>query len=376
MMVVVMVLLQSCGSPSHVTSTTRPPAKVFSPIQDVSGNISGYLPFGLACSSQYYCLAIVRSAPSVSSQPDPLSGLSTLITTTNGWKTSSEVNEPGMIAKISCVSSSTCILLLQEGVIQSATYAVAQTSELIQGQVVNGEWTFSSPVTIPATMPYEFTCLDVSKCLIITSQEEVQLSTDSGKTWQSETTLPSGYRPLQIACLLISANCFTLLQSISSGGEIFEISTDGGLTWKAEYSLGKLAANYVSCPNVNFCVAVVTQVTSPGGYLLYTSNDFGKSWRIEKTSSPLGAVSDFICSSDTLCFAGSSSLNAISLSSSNSAEVTRLAYAKLHQYGNDIFGTQSGFSCPSSQFCYLTDATSMSGFHIDKVGFTLPGSSS
>ncbi len=330
----VLVLLQGCGSSKQVTTTTHPPSVVFSPINDVSGNISGYLPFGLACSSEYYCLAITRSALSDSSQPNPLNGPSTLITTTNGWKTSSKVNEPGMITMISCVSSSTCILLLQEGVIQYATYTAANTSEMIQGQVVNGEWAFSSPITLPATMSYEFTCLETSRCLLITPQEEVQLSTDSGKTWQKEITLPSGYRPLQITCPLSSADCFVLLQSTSSGGTLFEVSTDGGLTWKTENSSKKLPAIYVSCLNINFCVAVVTVVISPGGYQLYTSNDFGKSWSMEKTSPPIGTIFDFACSSDTLCFAGGSSLDAISLSLSNSAKVTQLAKTKLHQYGS------------------------------------------
>ena len=202
----------------------------------------------------------------VGSDNEPETHAFYILSTTNGGGTWTYTTGPESATSISCPSTSTCVI----GV-DNYEYGLAQAEVTNNGGESWNVYTFPNSTGSPASV----SCASASSCWAVGSiteqgipEVEVEQGTDGGTSWSTEATFSSGTFLTGISCPTTS-DCWIVGTNTSSDTGLMMASTDGGSTWKpGTLPISIEDASIVSCAAPYVCSAAGT--TSSGAVMMGT----------------------------------------------------------------------------------------------------------
>lgn len=283
---------------------------------------------GISCPNISDCWA-VGGEISISDSAISVSG--SVVATTDGgstWNVQSLPSGTGILASISCTSSSTC-------------------------------WTVGADVTGSSPTTFSTSAIALN-------------TTDAGSTWTSQS-IPSSAGILDGVSCASSSDCWAVGSDETETVGVIVATTDGGDTWNTQTvpnGTGPFTA--VSCPSSTDCWAVGSSVEGITGTVLATS-DGGNTWNVQSVTNDIEALTDISCPSTSDCWAASSGEeDEIGPSGAGSLIIATVDGGTTwidQSVPDDTTGVPS-LSCPTTSSCWASGTTSSGYSILSMVGTT------
>jgi RHS repeat-associated protein len=258
---------------------------------------------GIACPSGTQCYGVgTVKFPSL-----PTEELA--ITSSTGWKVKDPPTTTVPAYGVACTSSTACIGV---GEMQRA----GETSEQRAWKLEGTTWSQMSLPSISNSGLADIACTDATHCTAVGDQGSAGTLAErwNGSSWTTQTTAnPSGTTPqLESVSCPTATNCRAVGHYTPAGGGLSTLIEEwNGSSWSIlDTSMPAGVEHWledVSCPNVNYCVAVGDLKNSSGTLHGMALRWNGKTWRTYTPPEPSGAVrTDLIgvsCTTSEACTA-------------------------------------------------------------------------
>ena len=254
----------------------------------------------------------------------------------------------GVLAAVSCPSSSLCTVVESQGAIVASTNPTG--GEAAWSQVYVEGYTSTGPVTV--TNINAVSCTTGSLCVAVGAGDYAFASSDptGGQSAWTENVV-DGYTSLRA----VSCPSTTLCVGVDDAGNIVT-STDpitAGATWSITRENDPFTS--ISCPSTTLCVAA-------GGYNIFTSTDPAggpSAWSATQLPTSNGGLFDVSCPSTTLCV-GSGLFGGLIVSTDPTGGAN--SWTETRSTVLSAFG-EKFVSCPSTGFCVAVSQLSGAEFY-------------
>ncbi len=360
----------ACSVPSHPSSTAAPrvlgqqsgtPVVVGQPAPAGTGQLSA-----VSCADTEHCWAVGSAEPDAAPAIDATGSagratttLTVIAATADGggtWATQRLRNNAPTLTGVSCPRATVCMAVGSTGTDPGA--ATVLTTR-------DGGRTWS-PSTPPAgaIAVTSVRCSASSRCTVLATDGMSTWSsttTDFGRSWQQEGTLPAGFAGAPNLSCDVAGTCLVagfVPTTAGHGQGAVAISTDGGATWAAATvppGVGLLQS--ATCASATACLAAGTTSTTvsdvvPAMGELLASDDGGHTWTTSPDVPPVDDVFGIDCPGVTACamvgtkWQGSPPIGVGAVAESKDGGGTFLAATTAYTPVS-----LTALACPSAQHC-------------------------